>query len=1035
MKKLPKMRVLFSAISLVMLNLLLTPSLTAQTLISGVVNQYARIMSLDTCDMRISVTDATGFSRGMEVLIYQANGCAISDRNSAEFGTLQDLRSVGFYEFNRIDSISGTTIFLNRRLINTYNLADAAVQLISVPNYQEAIVTDTLKPRAWNGLLGGVLVFRATTLTLRAPIDASGLGFRGGRAPNPFTTCPGGSSAFGYAYPASSEDGAPKGEGLASYIAGKENGRGAQLTGGGGGNNHNAGGGGGANLGGGGGGGINDEPRTFGCKGDAPGVGGRAMTVTNDRLYMGGGGGAGHDNNLRASSGGNGGGIIIIKANLIIGDAPTAAIRSNGQNAATAFGDGAGGGGAGGTILLEIDNMNNPFTIQAKGGNGGNSDNEGANRCMGTGGGGAGGRIMLKGMSSLGTNIDAGVAGQVVNSSACSGTTNGATAGQAGAIHTYSANTVLLYMGAREVNRTLAISAQPLPTRVCMSRNTTISVNATGVGLTYQWQMDNGTGFQNLTNGGNFNNVNSSTLNLSNVSETLQGARFRCIVTSTCQQPNQSITSADAALSVVVLPIPTFRADTTDGSNVVRFVNTSLNAVRVRWQFADGNTSTISNPTHRYALQGTYNVTLTAYNECDSISITIPVPVNSRPKANFSANAGNNCVPAQVQFTKIVSDNTLSWIWEFPGGSPLTSTDSSPVVNYTTGGNFDVILIAINASGRDTLRRTAYVRVGGAPNTTFTWVRSGLTISFAANSGGATSLNWLFGDGQSSSQTNPQHTYRNAGTYVVSLTASNGCGLTVVRDTLVLLNLPSAVVTASPRIGCTPMRVQFSGQNATNVNNWRWSFPGGVPSISVVQNPVVTYLQPGTYSASLVISNSAGNQTFDLPNFITVVSAPSADFGYRVVGNTVTFQNRSTGATQYNWDFGNGDISNRPDLEFNYVYSRDGNYNVTLTVQNPYCGAATSRNVPINYTQTEDLTEGGISVFPNPTQSALTIVAEMPNEIEKAQIFSLQGELLTEMKLVKTPQQTIDISEFPNGLYILKILNQKNTTVRKIIKF
>jgi PKD repeat protein len=457
--------------------------------------------------------------------------------------------------------------------------------------------------------------------------------------------------------------------------------------------------------------------------------------------------------------------------------------------------------------------------------------------------------------------------------------------------------------------------------------------------------------------------------------------------------------------------------------------------VRWRWQFADGNIADSQNPTHRYTLQGVYNVTLTAYNECDSVSITVPVPVNSRPKANFSANAGSeSCAPIQIRFTNAVSDNTLSWIWEFPNGSPSVSTDSNPLVSYTRGGSFDAILIAINANGRDTMRRTDFVRVGGVPNPTFTWIRSGLNISFTANSGGATSVNWLFGDGQTSTQINPQYTYRNAGTYIVSLTATNGCGSTVVRDTLVLLNLPSAVITASPRLGCMPMRVQFSGQNATNVNNWRWSFPGGVPSVSVAQNPMVTYAQPGIYSASLVISNSAGNQTFDLPNFITVVDAPSADFGYRVVGNTVTFQNRSTGATQYNWDFGNGVTATRSDLEFNYTYSRDGNYNVTLTAQNPYCGAVTSRNVPVNYTDTRDLTEGGITLFPNPTQSLLTLLAETPNEVENVQIFSIQGELLTAIKLAKVPQQTLDISELPNGLYIMKIFNQKNTIIRKITK-
>ena len=201
--------------------------------------------------------------------------------------------------------------------------------------------------------------------------------------------------------------------------------RGAPGNAGGGGTQHNAGGGGGSNVGQGGVGGnsfafysatntgscVTLTTGFFGCGGDGAravgGLGGGTLAANINNLIMGGGGGAGDSNNAcdnpttPQAAAGNGGGIIFIRAGTISGNGT---LLANGQNALPGGRDAAGGGGAGGTVVV-LTNTNAPaLTIQANGGEGGNTAYSGsggvpdtllrANETQGPGGGGGGGAVI-----------------------------------------------------------------------------------------------------------------------------------------------------------------------------------------------------------------------------------------------------------------------------------------------------------------------------------------------------------------------------------------------------------------------------------------------------------------------------------------------------------------------------------------------------------------------------------------------------------------------------------------------------------------
>jgi gliding motility-associated-like protein len=407
-----------------------------QTPISGVINEYKQVITADFPTGTLTLNSVTNLNIGDTVLIIQMRGAEINQSNDQFYGDVVNAHASGTFELNTVCEINGNSVVFFKQFRHIYNEV-GNVQVLPIPKYTDALVTDTLTCPAWNGTTGGVLFFQVSgTLTLNADIDVSGKGFRGGAHYQSTFNCNSSTNLPNYAYDVTSGRGAAKGEGIASFVS-VDGGRGAFGNGGGGGNDHNAGGAGGGNVTNGGNGGDNDDPGGFTCKGYYPGVGGKAVPTDNFRTYMGGGGGAGHSNSQWDDSGGDGGGIVIVIANDIEGNGYT--IRSNGTRGLDGFGDGSGGGGAGGSMLLDVANYTGNLALEAIGGDGGDSDGFSSDRCFGPGGGGSGGFVRST-AASLPGNVTAslgggshGVVGNTTNP--CAGLGQNSTAGQPGTIH------------------------------------------------------------------------------------------------------------------------------------------------------------------------------------------------------------------------------------------------------------------------------------------------------------------------------------------------------------------------------------------------------------------------------------------------------------------------------------------------------------------------------------------------------------------------------------------------------------------------
>lgn len=155
--------------------------------------------------------------------------------------------------------------------------------------------------------------------------------------------------------------------------------------------------------------------------------------------------------------------------------------------------------------------------------------------------------------------------------------------------------------------------------------------------------------------------------------------------------------------------------------------------------------------------------------------------------ADFYSSDTIICEDDTISFIN-TSTNAITYYWLFPGGDPQNSTDMNPTVLYDTAGTFDVELHATGIGGSDTLLKQQFIYVDPKAHASFTVIDSLVYLPsanavFNNTSTDATNYFWDFGDGSTSTDQNPWHTYDSTGLYTVTLIAYNSlCG----NDTLVM---------------------------------------------------------------------------------------------------------------------------------------------------------------------------------------------------------------------------------------------------------
>lgn len=322
------------------------------------------------------------------------------------------------------------------------------------------------------------------------------------------------------------------------------------------------------------------------------------------------------------------------------------------------------------------------------------------------------------------------------------------------------------------------------------------------------------------------------------------------------------------------------------------FTNTSsiaAGSMTYDWDLGDGTRASTRDVNHSYAAPGTYQVKLlvTSDNGCrDSVNYT--VNVYESPVAGFKVNIDELCfINNQFVFTdtSTISAGPLQYKWDMGDGNIINTRNVSH--NYTVPGTYTVTLVVTSDRGcTDT--STYDVTVNATPVAAFTIANpqqcfGNNQFNFVNTStiySGIMNFAWTFGDGNTSSSSNPTHSYAQPGDYLVKLVATSDKGC-VDSTSFAVKVFTYATPDFFVQPVCVNLRLPLTNRTINNTGtplNYLWDFGNGQTSTQV--NPVYAYPAPGTYALKLTINSNFCPQTITTRQVNITIDAPAANTRY-----------------------------------------------------------------------------------------------------------------------------------------------------------
>ncbi len=432
-----------------------------------------------------------------------------------------------------------------------------------------------------------------------------------------------------------------------------------------------------------------------------------------------------------------------------------------------------------------------------------------------------------------------------------------------------------------------------------------------------------------------------------------------------------------------------------------------------------------------------------AYNtDFNSIGIDIIIK-NYRKRVNYAEGWGSLTTPYGT-YSSVLKMKTLIYHNDstFFGGNPAPPNQTTDVIYQWFDTAFGIPVLTVEGKivgNLETYSKASYIDSVRClqPNAHFAYMpiipyldgSGNADVTFTNLSNNSDIFNWDFDDGNTSVQTNPIHTFTNAGTYLVQLIVANSVCSPFEYDTTIVpiivkdSNAVAANFYYTPLSPCNGDTVFFTN-TSLNATQYSWDFGDG--SFSTLFDPFHIYNTSGTFNVLLIASDSI---TSDTTIRVITINTEIIDAGNDttiILGDTAYLQ--ATGGTGvFTWQ-------SDPTLSCIICSNPIATPTITTTYyvsKTNSCGIGTdSVTVYVNPVSVENINNNSnIKIFPNPTAGIITIEGQ---NIESVIVTNIKGQLIKRINQ-KNQKIIIDLSEQSKGLYFVQVKNDKGTKMGKII--
>ncbi len=409
-------------------------------------------------------------------------------------------------------------------------------------------------------------------------------------------------------------------------------------------------------------------------------------------------------------------------------------------------------------------------------------------------------------------------------------------------------------------------------------------------------------------------------------------------------------------IQVGLAPNFSYTINETCSEVTVDFINESLgDVVSFLWDFGDGNTSNLENPTHVYNSIGCYfpSLTVLTADGCtNTYTLADCIEVQGTTDLTYEiVGDSTNCqVPFDVSFT---TDYTGNVEWDFGGAG--TSNQQNPTFTFTEFGSYPIELTAILENGCEESIIISTVNIA-PPQVMFEGDTiegcAPLAVTFTDISqagGNVVSWLWDFGNGDTSTDESPTYTFTEHGEYDISLeiTLDNGCTGSITGFNYVQVGyVPPIEFSADPTETCIENLISFTDESDDeNIDYWDWAFGDGTNSDQ--QHPIHEYNDTGYMDVQLIVGYNSCFDTLLKEDYVHLLP-PKSIYEYTLDCNdilTVSFTDASIGADAWFWDMGDGTTYTQQNVT--HTFPQEGVYLVNLQVYNNITDCYDDQIIPI----------------------------------------------------------------------------------------